>query len=297
MSLRIDGKLVGGGGSGSGGHTILDDNGTALAQEDNLQFVGAFSEDDSTNSATKVNVYREMTRAEFDLLSEDEKAGFIRVTDEADIVSIVDGVFIDTDNVIVDIASYGNDAPIPNYTAIEDCYIRIYVMGKSEKTTTINVNSKAVSNAYFASNDGSQTISLYLKKGQILSISSEGYWNINYTVYGIQTGSKVIKYNYSTSEHIVGTWVNGKPIYERSINLAQFDITLNDNEWQNLMAIPNADFLCGAEVSGQSPNTTHIVRFWIDNGYLKGASKTSIYLPNFSNSGVYATIRYTKSTS
>ena len=101
--------------------------------------------------------------------------------------------------------------------------------------------------------------------------------------------------HYSTGEHIVGTWINGKTIYERTILLSQFAITLNDSQWQNLMAI-DADYLVSAEISAQSPNTTHIVRFWIDSGYLKGASSSQIYLPNFASSQVYATIRYTKSS-
>ena len=70
------------GGGGSGGHTILDDGGTALAQEDNLQFVGVYSEDDSTNEITKVNIVREMTQAQYALLSADEKKGIIRLTDD-----------------------------------------------------------------------------------------------------------------------------------------------------------------------------------------------------------------------
>lgn len=69
------------GGGGSGGHTILDDGGTALAQEDNLQFVGVYSEDDSINEKTKVNIVREMTQAQYALLSADEKKGIIRITD------------------------------------------------------------------------------------------------------------------------------------------------------------------------------------------------------------------------
>ena len=67
---------------GSGGHTILDDDGTALTQEDNLQFVGVYSEDDSVNDTTKVNIVREMTQAQYDLLSADEKKGIIRITDK-----------------------------------------------------------------------------------------------------------------------------------------------------------------------------------------------------------------------
>ena len=64
---------------GSGGHTILDNEGDSLTQRSNLQFKGAYSEDESTK--TVVNVVRSMTQAQFNQLSSDEKVGLINVTD------------------------------------------------------------------------------------------------------------------------------------------------------------------------------------------------------------------------
>jgi hypothetical protein len=70
--------------SSSSGHTILDNNGTALTQRSDLQFIGTYSEDDSTNQKTKVNIVREMTKSQFDNLTANEKVGIIRTTDEPD---------------------------------------------------------------------------------------------------------------------------------------------------------------------------------------------------------------------
>lgn len=70
-----------GGGSGGGGHVIIDNTGEELPQESNLQFADAEVTDDSTNSKTVVKVVRQMTQAEFDELSQSEKAGVIEVTD------------------------------------------------------------------------------------------------------------------------------------------------------------------------------------------------------------------------
>ena len=72
------------GGSGSGGHVIEDTNGTALTQRADLQFVGVYTEDDSTNDRTKVNIVRPMSAAEMRALSPAERVGFIRTTDEPD---------------------------------------------------------------------------------------------------------------------------------------------------------------------------------------------------------------------
>lgn len=44
----------GSGGTGGGGHTILNTDGTSVAQESKLQFIGADVTDDSTNGITKV---------------------------------------------------------------------------------------------------------------------------------------------------------------------------------------------------------------------------------------------------
>lgn len=85
--IRVEnGSMIFGQGSsgGSGGHTIQNDSGTALPQESALQFVGVYSEDDSTNGKTKVNIIREMTKAQMDALSTEAKKGVIHTTDEAD---------------------------------------------------------------------------------------------------------------------------------------------------------------------------------------------------------------------
>ena len=71
------------GSGGGGGHTILDDGGNELPQEDDLQFVGVYSNDDDVNGITKVNIVRTMTKAQMDLLSADEKKGLIDTSDEA----------------------------------------------------------------------------------------------------------------------------------------------------------------------------------------------------------------------
>ena len=72
------------GGGGSGGHTIEDTSGADLPQEDNLQFVGVYTRDDSVNSRTEVNIVRQMTKAAMEALSSAEKEGFIDTTDEDD---------------------------------------------------------------------------------------------------------------------------------------------------------------------------------------------------------------------
>ena len=66
----------------SAGHTILDNSGTPLPAEPNLQLKGVYTHDDSTNETTVAEITRVMTSADYNLLSEDEKQGVIVITDE-----------------------------------------------------------------------------------------------------------------------------------------------------------------------------------------------------------------------
>ena len=54
ITVDSDGTIHSAGGGTGGGHTILDTNGTAVAQEDKLKFEGMSVTDDSTNGITKV---------------------------------------------------------------------------------------------------------------------------------------------------------------------------------------------------------------------------------------------------
>lgn len=55
ITVDSDGTIHSAGGGTGGGHTILDTNGTAVAQEDKLKFEGMSVTDDSTNGITKVS--------------------------------------------------------------------------------------------------------------------------------------------------------------------------------------------------------------------------------------------------
>ena len=186
-------EVAQGGGGGGSGHTILDNDGTALAQEDNLQFKGAYSEDNSTDGITEVNVYREMTKAEYDLLSDDDKQGIIYITDEPDVASVVDGVFIDTDNLIFS-AEINGDSVITqtySYTATEDCFA--YIIGSSFRAM-INSQIEDVNEvgriAGISSTSPNGEMFL-LKKGQTLYLTRLTVYSY-IMVYGIQQGSQAV---------------------------------------------------------------------------------------------------------
>lgn len=62
-------------GGGSGGHTIINDAGTSMTQQPNLQFKGLAVSNDGTNSKTVVSI-PQFTQAEWDDLSSAQKAAY-----------------------------------------------------------------------------------------------------------------------------------------------------------------------------------------------------------------------------
>ena len=186
---------------GSGGHTILNDGGSALSQEDNLQFVGVYSEDDSVNDTTKVNIVREMTQAQYDLLSADEKKGIIRITDK-NYVCDASEVKFGSGNVEAEVekkmnwvsngvlgAKNLNSYPYTNDTLTHN---GITYVPNNDGTITASGNNTTANNSLFAMHDRADTSAtgLLLKNGKYtISLESdysdrEIYMRIEATIDG-----------------------------------------------------------------------------------------------------------------
>ena len=234
--------------SGGSGHTILDDEGTSLTQRDDLQFKGAYSEDDSTNDKTVVNVARTMTLAEFEQLTDDEKAGFINVKDET---------------------SGSDDKFQPVIYSEEEREIGVWIDGKPlyQKTVVIagtsltaggtnrinhgisNVDYIQLVNGTYTFGDGGDKLPLpfadnykpvtesavvieAINSGNIRigvgsnysgNVSPNTVWvTVQYTKTTDQAGSGqwtpqgVPAVHYSENEQVIGTWVDGSTLYEKT---------------------------------------------------------------------------------
>lgn len=124
------------------------------------------------------------------------------------------GAFIDTANVIVSRTSYRGSA---SYTATEDCFVSYEVVCPANDDAYVEIDGVAVCEFFFpmvcfASDN------IPLKTGQTISFSNaySGYSSY-YTVYGITQGVNQVGEHYSTSEQVIGTWINGKPLYRQTI--------------------------------------------------------------------------------
>ena len=90
ITIAADGKTISATG---GGHTILDSNGTALTQEDNLQFIDSIIVDDSTNGKTVVRSSNFVgTSAQWNALSASEQEKYT----SRDIIDDFNGTPIDS---------------------------------------------------------------------------------------------------------------------------------------------------------------------------------------------------------
>lgn len=265
MALYLDGQKIISSGSGSGGHTIVDNDGTSLTQRTNLQFNGAYSEDNSTDDTTEINVIRSMTKAEFDELTEAEKTGFINITDitggnddrfqpviysseEREIGVWKDGkplyqktynatftnIASDTPQTVADISSIGIDTLVTldgscayttegfTFSSNLGGYFICYAYPTSNLTFSQTMTRQTTGRTYVVE------ATLYYTK--TTDTAGSGQW----------TPQGVPAHHYSTDEQVVGTWIDGSTLYEKTFDLS--NVTFTDNAW-------NSDIL-GTESSG-----------------------------------------------
>lgn len=122
-----------------------------------------------------------------------------------------------------------------------------------------------------------------------------------YIVYGVLDGSSSGSgHNYSTTEQVVGTWIDGSTIYEKTISVTQGNSDTTYPAPANIDKIwfdQNASFMVstgnGDTVSLGYYNGTNSDRF---QAYYNDNNGTICVRASWSGSG-YITIRYTKSSS
>lgn len=310
---------------GGSGHTILDNEGDSLTQRTNLQFKGAYSYDNSTDDTTEVNVVREMTKAEFDLLSADEKVGFINITD---------------------ITGGNDDRFQPVVYSEEEREIGVWTDGKPLYQRTVKIDALQSSASLVDYPHGISDIDticeswgyIHWTSGTIaplntmqfsgssssgISVGASFFYLVGTTNVSIQTGmdrhtssaTVTIRYtkttdtagsgtwtpqgvpakHYSTVEHVIGTWADGSPLYERSYAISHSSFTTGW-KWFSLGVV--CDKLVDAEVELKDSQGTYCYTgIPVAVQYSDGA--IGIYNGmggTMGNVSGYVTIRYTKSS-
>ena len=195
-----------GGGGGGGGHTIIDPNGSDMAQRAGLQFTGSCSvTDDSVNDKTVVNI----------------SGGGGNVY----------GAFIDTDRIIQS-ATTISGVTTASYTATEDCVVCASVVADYDKASEVKIDNVRVWRNYNGSGGQiANALNVYLRKGQIIAITNGSTsYSGSYTVYGIKQGTSGIfaPVIYSDTERKIGIWRDNKPLYKKTI---PFSFTPSSNDF------------------------------------------------------------------
>ena len=126
----------------------------------------------------------------------------------------------------------------------------------------------------------------------------------NSQVAGAKAVYDATLHNYSTTEQVVGTWIDGKPVYEITI----IDNALNVSSGNGTLAttVANVENVCSAECYVGSPNTAGWRQGYLNSNYYSGL-QCSVNQDNALVMSIYAKealttikakviVRYTKTT-
>ena len=230
---------------GGGGHVIQNASGIAVAQEPTMQFTDSHVSDDSQNDKTVIENIKPLTGAEFDVVTED---GFYAITDEddatmedtsADYVDVVaDGVktvetllnelYAKVDGTKLGATSYIQwEHRIFRYSRnFNNGYAFFMTYGDTANEVVDHFVIAASQSLYTEWRNGTITsyVSQVLSNGTVLRL----YYGtdscvtdlINQAKYTYMESGESVEsaLTYSTSEHVVGKWIDGKPLYEKIID-------------------------------------------------------------------------------
>lgn len=216
-SVVVTDEMGSGGGGGTGGHTIIDENGNSMTARAGLQFFGAVEvRDDSANNRTLVEV-----------LGGDFYNPVIYSTTEREIGVWEDGKPLYQKTFIVN--------PTQATETIDISSLHIDKMVSRNTTCTRDTGGSGLQQKdvqYRSESVGSDTYGLICEiRGTDLYFDISGYnysqiteirATLQYTKTtdvagsGTWTPQGVPTHHYSTDEQVIGTWIDGSALYEKS---------------------------------------------------------------------------------
>ena len=194
---------------------------------------------------------------------------------------------------------------------------------KSVEHSVSNIDTKFIVNA-FSKNSNNLTIpipyatapttdqaqiyidNIYIniKTPSNMSAYTGTYITINYTKTTDQPGSGkyvpsgALAIHYSTDEQIIGTWIDGKPLYQKVVDCGNKNLS---SSWTTLCTISNVDTPVSLEIL-RSEETTYKDTLLTNGGFNavfdnSGAVKIRYTVSSTYNAGSYIVIvKYTKTT-
>ena len=106
-------------------------------------------------------------------------------------------------------------------------------------------------------------------------------------------------HHYSQNEQVVGTWIDGKPVYEKTWNNLSISMVISGDDWQELSDIDltGVDKIISIEVSRQGGGGLVLNRNIAEAGVSVNSKLQLSYLSsNYGGTIKYITLQYTKIT-
>lgn len=257
-----------GGGGGSGGHTIYDKDGNALAQESGLQFTGNVNvSDDSGNGRTVVDIL----------------GGGGNVY----------GFAIDESRKLFE-GTMTNFTQTLEYTATEDAIALVDYSGSNGTNQWFLINGVIIPFQVLSS--GRESFTVPIRKGDKISArhssDNEGCF-FHLACYGIKQGTNGIyaPVIYSDNERVIGVWRDNKPLYQKTLVVNNLNLDTSGTP----IDITSLGVEMCTPIYGGS--------YYIVSGVKRGFAKLEYQQPNEvylypainrSNTTCYVTIQYTK---
>ena len=334
----------GAGGGSSGGHTIVDPNGTSMPQENKLQFTGAVSvSDDSTNGQTVVNV-----------------SGGGGSSTLAGLTDVTLNSPNDSEVLFYDAATSkwinGTIASLPKIYSATEREVGCWTDGKPIYQKTVHISALPGSTQIGQYIDYPHNIVdldticgfegvLHFSNGNALSpvrvgfnsagfnyqISIDSYItpsavrievgqdrsnvSADYTIWYTKTtdtpGSGRVTplatptVHYSETEEVVGTWIDGKPIYQKTVKFLSQALAAGDNDLN--LGIPTIDTVVDSKamITNSAHTTYRPLNTWTSGSesqvfYLiePSSGKLRIHAEgSWPSPNIFITLQYTKITS
>lgn len=322
-----------GGGSGSGGHTIIDPNGNSLPQESGLQFTGGVTvTDDNVNGKTVVDISGssvvELTQAEYEALpdgklSDDILYGLKDVKSflDADILYLgtcystserMVGCWIDGKPLYQKTIEYSG-------TLAENTWIAFGTIGSNENIvgmkgilTATSDNVSYIIGGFRMSEvactlcSTSDHFELWYRRAGYgcdkITLTYQYTKTTDIAGSGTWTPSGVNAVHYDDTEKVIGTWF-GETLYEKTIHIVEQSEQTNKNYTAEITSLnashiklKNAEVKLGAD----GGNAWYTAPFWYDGSYnmcvAVSPNDMNIFSRGWKYTEAYVTLQYTKSS-
>lgn len=190
-----------------------------------------------------------------------------------------------------------------NYTASEDCYVEIETYANDNREEHYFINGIFVGRESI-NGEVIYLKNFFLRKGDTVSFRDGVAHTTTIRVFSLKA-TESSYHNYSTDEHVVGTWIDGKPIYEKTLILN--NQYLSSGFTDILHGIDNIDMYVDLKgnyknlsnsnsllLSHMNTNGLHLsIGAWCEN---KTTIRISAGSSMSGNYNIYLTIQYTKTT-